>query len=473
MKRFFALLLASCVLGLSGPPVPAADWPTLGHDNQRTHATTERLPVPLRLLWSRPGPAPQPAWPGPAKWDAYARIEKLASMRNFDPAYFVVAADDRIWFGSSADDAVHCLDARTGDELWAFVTGGPVRLPPSYLDGRVYAGSDDGVAYCLDARSGEVFWRYRPVREDRWLVSNGRLISTWPCRTGILLRDGLACFGMSLLPWENSYLCAVDALTGRLGPAGTFRVEQRGLTMQGALTASRDRLFVSQGRQSPIVRDLGTGAPLGSLGKGGDGGVWGLVTPEDVFIHGRGQNHGSGGELRQFDGKTRQRLVRFPKARRAAVAGKTVYLLSKGRIEAFDWARYLPVSRQHGDAVSRREQAEAKLKQVDKTGTDAEKRKLRGEIAAQKQRTAELAKKMSACSLWRASTRCAHALIATADAVFVGGVDLVAAYAAATGERIWEASVDGVAYGLAAANGRLFVSTDAGTIHCFTPASDP
>ena len=31
------------------------------------------------------------AWTGPAKWDSYANLRRLESMRNFDPAFFVVA----------------------------------------------------------------------------------------------------------------------------------------------------------------------------------------------------------------------------------------------------------------------------------------------------------------------------------------------------------------------------------------------
>ena len=38
---------------------------------------------------------------------------------------------------------------------------------------------------------------------------------------------------------------------------------------------------------------------------------------------------------------------------------------------------------------------------------------------------------------------------------------------ASTGKFIWEAPVDGKAYGLSVLNGGLYVSTDKGLIHCF------
>jgi outer membrane protein assembly factor BamB len=47
----------------------------------------------------------------------------------------------------------------------------------------------------------------------------------------------------------------------------------------------------------------------------------------------------------------------------------------------------------------------------------------------------------------------------------------VFAFDAATGKELWAASVTGKVHGLAVANGRLFVSTDLGTIHCFRAAT--
>ena len=109
--------------------LPADDWPVFQQNNQRNPKTSERLPA-NRLVpdwtWRSPG-TPQPAWSGPAKWDAYAGLRGLKSMRNYDPVFHLIAVGDRVWFGSSVDDAVHCLDARSGRELWVYHTDGPVR----------------------------------------------------------------------------------------------------------------------------------------------------------------------------------------------------------------------------------------------------------------------------------------------------------------------------------------------------------
>ena len=207
--------------------ITAADWPTYRHDNRRSGITNETLSTrSLGLLWSwKSTLPPQSAWAGPAKWDAYAGIRGLKSMRMYDPVFHVVAAGDQIYFGSSVDDSTHCLDAATGKPVWRFTTEGPVRIAPSYHSGRLYFGSDDGHAYCLDARTGKLRWQFNPSLHANdgtlpadlahRIVHNGRLIPFWPCRSGLMIQSGTAYFSASLFPWHPSYLCAVNAINGK------------------------------------------------------------------------------------------------------------------------------------------------------------------------------------------------------------------------------------------------------------------
>src|SRR6202021_3062865 len=48
------------------------------------------------------------------------------------------------------DKFVHCLDAKTGKELWNVQTKSRVESSPAVVDGRVYIGSNDGRFYGLD-----------------------------------------------------------------------------------------------------------------------------------------------------------------------------------------------------------------------------------------------------------------------------------------------------------------------------------
>ena len=122
MFRSTLTLFLLCIL------CPAEVWPTYRHDNRRSGVSPSSLQLPLTEAWVHNGGLPQQAWTGPAKWDAYSSNEGLQSMRNFDPCYFTTAAHNLIYYGSSSDNALHCLDAITGEEQWQHFTNSSVRF---------------------------------------------------------------------------------------------------------------------------------------------------------------------------------------------------------------------------------------------------------------------------------------------------------------------------------------------------------
>ena len=399
-----SLALLPCVLAR------AEDWPTFRHDNRRSGATTERLDA-ARLreqwVWRSPHP-PQPAWAGPAKWDAYHNLRGLRSMRNYDPVFHVIAVGGAVYLGSSVDDAVHCLDASTGKERWLFHTDGPVRLPPAFADGKLYFGSDDGSARCIRASDASVVWAFSPTPGTRRVLDNGRLISLWPVRTGVVVDGGTAYFGAALLPWKPSYLCAVDAATGKPEGQGRYVAKLDGVTMEGAVLASSRALVVPQGRVSPLLFDRATGKPQGGL-KGG-GGCMVVLTDDEQILHGPGNKTGW---ITASSTASRKQVANYPSGNAVVVAGKTAWLLTDRHLIALDRA-------------TRR-------------------------------------------ARWRVACQCPHELILAGDVLFAGGDGRVAAFQAADGKRLWQHAVEGHAHGLAVASGALLVSTDEGAIHCFRP----
>ena len=255
--------LAPVVTLLGGALAFAEDWPAYRHDMARSGITAEKVSPPLEPAWVlKARHAPQPAWgdpkPGP--------VEDILELRrmHFDDVFQPVAAGGAVYFGSSANNKVYCLDAVTGEIRWTKITGGPVRLAPMVAGDRVFVGSDDGYAYCLRAGDGSVLWKFRAAPEDRRVLGHGKMISMWPLRSGVLVDDGIAYLSAGVFPAEGVFLYAVDAGNGReiwrndtCGEAPQSRISP-----QGYLLASRSNLYVPMGRVSPARFDRRDGRLL-------------------------------------------------------------------------------------------------------------------------------------------------------------------------------------------------------------------
>ena len=227
----------------------ADDWPSYGHDMARSQVTAEKLTLPLAPCWAfKARHAPQPAWGDPKAQP----VEGILELRrvHFDDVFQVAAADGCVYFGSSADNKVFCLNASTGKVRWTAFTGGPVRLAPTVVGGRVYVGSDDGSVYCLAAADGAILWKLRAAPEDRRVLGHGKMISLWPVRTGVLVDGDVAYFAAGVFPAEGVFFSAVDARTGRpiwRNDAGGEAPQSR-ISPQGYLLASSSTLYVPMGR---------------------------------------------------------------------------------------------------------------------------------------------------------------------------------------------------------------------------------
>lgn len=390
------------------------DWPTDRHDNGRSGVSSEQVDFGSfnqSWVWKSTHP-PQVAWPGPAKWDAYANIFALPNMRDYDHSFGAIHVGDSIYFGSSADDTLYCLSAETGEKIWTFTANGPIRMAPTYHNERIYFGSDDGAAYCLLATTGKLIWKFEQPTGRTPIINNGRLISALPCRTGVIVQDDLAIFGFGLLPWQDSHLVAVNAKSGKA--AGGFHQKFAGETFEGPMAIVGDSLIACRGRVPPMIFDRTTGAAKRVLatGGGGAGGSFLASTPTGELLHGPGNKSST--------------IVQT-----SATAGKPTAAFNSSRCA---------VAVESGLILA----GDVGVKLVD------------GERN----------------TVWKQLTSPLFAAIVVGDAVVVGGKHEVRAFAAKDGKPIWRRQVQGVAYGLTFANGRLTVSTDAGHIYSFTSGGE-
>jgi outer membrane protein assembly factor BamB len=109
----------------------------------------------------------------------------------------------------------------------------------------VIFGSADGWVYCVRADDGKLIWRYRAGPEDRRMAAFGQLESVWPVHGSVLVRDDIAYFaaGRSSHLDGGIRVTALDAATGKLryrttlaGPSYTVdNIKQNYLLPMGAL----------------------------------------------------------------------------------------------------------------------------------------------------------------------------------------------------------------------------------------------
>jgi outer membrane protein assembly factor BamB len=478
MRKTLPLVLAGLVIACAAAAAWADDWPTYRHDAARSGVSAEALAAPLSEAWVfTPALPPAHAW-GDPKPTPVEKVLELPRLR-FDDAYHVAAVGDRIYFGSSADGKVTALDAADGRVVWEFFTEGPVRLAPTVAGGRVYVGSDDGMVYCLDAKDGRPAWSFAAAPSAERILGNGRMISVWPVRTGVVVEGGVAYFGAGVFPAEGLYLYAIDAATGKLlwkndtyGKGGAGDVSP-----QGYLMASAERLFMPSGRSLPAAFSRADGQFLfhrslnwRSVGLSGGTnnqllGDLVLCTSEQIIAITEATGHMAFAEGLTADTPTEG-------ARQIVADARMLYLATGKEVVAVDRVAWLTFAKSLGAlktkvAALTTQRNDLKIQ----TRTTPSLQKQVDDVQAQLTKTTadlkEMQPRVDQATKWRSPCTGSEAMALARGTVFVGGPGLVTGFDAATGKNVWSAPVQGKARGLAIANGRLIVSTDTGRIHTF------
>ncbi len=389
---------------------------------------------------------------------------------TFDHAYQVVAADGRMYYGSSADHKVYAVDLDSGQEVWSFYTEGPVRFAPCVSGGRVYAASDDGCLYCLNSRDGRLIWHFRGGPRDERMIGNGQMISRWPGRSGVLVDGRIAYFTAGMWGPDGVSIYALDADDGSviwknntsnqqymLMPHNNFE-GITGVSPQGYLALADGVLLVPTGRAMPARFDTATGELLPwkiAWGKHHRPGSAWTMTTKGVFFsacrRGTGLPVSSLGPdsllrpegLMGWNVRTGKPMFSLADVYRAAFSNETLYLTAgtySGKQSSVLAVDYKQISK------------EVNLSPPHADGHDG------AGFAAQKVR--DKAK-------WQTSTGRITELIVAGKTLVAGGSDTVILLDADSGEERWKAKVEGQARGLAVASGRLLVSTSTGRIYCF------
>jgi outer membrane protein assembly factor BamB len=406
--------------------------------------------------------------------------EELPRMHN-DNAFHAVIADGNVYFGSCATNKIYSIDVAAGEIRWTFFAEGPVRFAPTIYDGKVYFGSDDGYVYCLDGKDGSLVWKYRPGPSDEKIIGNGRMISLWPVRTGVLVDDGIVYFAAGVFPYEGLYICALKAGDGSivwkndtLGDRA-HELEFGGISPHGYPLASRDVLYIPSGRSMPAGFNRHTGEFLFYASPGAKrGGAWALLDSDRLIS---GVEYSGTPHKVTYDAKTGRRrgdaFAWFPGID-MTVTPEFSYIVTLEGLYAINRAVYAEAENKVGRLARDRQTWESQIDEFKKNLNSA------GETSREKinERINELSEKIADAGReerrlrgssfqWRYSKRGLRSVILAGDVVFVGGEGEVVGIDAKTGRELWKNDIDGVAVGLAASGGSLLVSSDRGPVYCF------
>ncbi|NAS89244.1 hypothetical protein C4E24_05840 [ANME-1 cluster archaeon AG-394-G21] len=415
------------------------DWPQYRADAGRSGYTTNQLPSALSLIWKYEGKVPDPAWTG------------VHTRMTFDYAYEPVIRDDTLYFGSSSDCKVYALDASTGDERWTFFTDAPVRFAPAVWRDQVFVTSDDGCLYCLSAENGELLWKKDPP-EDSYKLGNDKMVSNWPARGGVVIKDDMLYYGVGIWPTDEIYIYALDPVDGSViwvndtcgpmfcGQPHTNSLAYSGISAQGYLTVAGDHVYVPTGRAVPAAFDIHTGDLdyfwLEKYRELGGSRLFAATADDyDYFF-------ATSGNTRHHDEIIGKRHATFD--------GESGYLFTTCELDSPGL-----VFSTEGD----------RLFYIDSSDRELKAHSLSNLLDVTEEGT------FISVPLWTVKTpepADTISMIMTDNKIIAGTENnKVMIMSGEENRDIRTMDVDGVPYGLAVTNNNLYVSTDKGTIYCF------
>jgi outer membrane protein assembly factor BamB len=438
---FTVAIVCSAITTVSAVPQPG--WVTYRGNIGRSGYTIAPLPNKIEPLWVNSTIAgPSPAWPAPARGSYWQKLNKLTPRVTDDRTHHPVIVGERVLLASSTDDTVYCMDLTTGRTQWTFTTDGPVRYAPTVAGDFVYFGSDDGLVYCLALNTGRLIWSHLPGPDAQKIPGNGRLISRYPIRTGLVVDGGTVYACAGLFPSQGVYAAALRADTGEV--IWKHRLNDR--SPQGYMLATKDLLFVPMGRSNPFAIERATGKTVRDY-KSVSGTV--AIVTDDQLVATKKRDEGAA--LISSGQKDAAHLVNYP-GRVMAVTPTHSYLINAGALMCLDRLRHSVVARES-------QAAHAELKKLGKVKTPQT-----GAVRAKINRLSEQAK---ACFAWSRAVGGGSAIIVSGDIVVVGGRNTVRGFDTKTGDMRWAHEIEGEAIGLASSGGLLVVTTGDGRVYAF------
>ncbi len=129
-----------------------------------------------------------------------------------------VVAEGKIVVAAPETAQVYALDEESGRVAWQVEVGGRVDSPPAIHHGLVLFGSADGNVYCLRLRDGSLVWKFLAAPADLKTVAMEQVESLWPVHGSVLMLDNVVYFAAGRSTWldHGIDLFGLDPISGEI-----------------------------------------------------------------------------------------------------------------------------------------------------------------------------------------------------------------------------------------------------------------
>ena len=191
------------------PPAAADDWPCYRHDAWRSSATGSAVSAELRVLWS----AELGDWPSGVVADDWRENPFIHG-----PVTAPVAAGGLVYVARSDAHEVIAVDLQNGQPRWRYTANGRIDTPPTIHRGLCLFGTKSGWVYALRADDGRLVWRLRAAPHEERIVAYGQIESPWPVPGSVLAVDDTVYFaaGRQALADGGILVFAADCASGQV-----------------------------------------------------------------------------------------------------------------------------------------------------------------------------------------------------------------------------------------------------------------
>jgi len=208
----FAVTAEGATIDADAPAPLASDWPMYRHDVWRSSSSTTPGPEKIAIQWSAAVAPEQDALPPSSALRFDWSDNPFVKGRLTPPTI----ANGRAYVARPDAHEVIAVNTATGKVVWRFTARGRVDTPPTIHNGLAIFGDHGGYVHAVRADNGKPVWKFQAAPLDERMGAYGQIESAWPVAGSVLVMDDVAYFvaGRQELSDGGVFIFSVNPMTG-------------------------------------------------------------------------------------------------------------------------------------------------------------------------------------------------------------------------------------------------------------------